>query len=419
MLVPLDTNVPDYPHATLALDGKPLKVSSPAQVFTTRKAVIYNREGREHVEYMTAISEQSYKARNTYFDDDATFTGAMTFSDDDGKLLRGYYYEKGKRLGEIENTKNKETKDGRKAACYLTQSYTVFTYTVQSGNAINGPYYNFTDNGPFTVICDTWSPIAANMYTYNSGGGDGNGSSGWVSNPYMVQQIVNQLYVVYRPDNVIRDVDKYLECFTDDANSSYRLTVSVDQPVAGSNAYMDFQAQWGDKFVVGHAYLTLTQTRGDGSVISRTIGFYPDGMVLPFSPSSGPAYNDDSFYPRGWDVQATFTLNGPEMMQVTSFVGQYGNQNYNLINRNCGNMCTGALGILGIGVNSDWMNSPWYTYQSGSSGGNWYNPNTPFQTRYGPSIGKLGERLFEVQSPRLVNKTHSGGSPPQGAGTCN
>ncbi len=190
VLVPLDASVSGYPHVTLALDKKPKKVSSPAEVFTTRKAVIYKREGREHIEYLTVIGEQEYKAKKMYFDEDATFTGAMIFSDEADKMLRGYYYEKGKRLGEVENPDNKPGKGGRKAACYLTQSYVVYTYTVSFAGINYGPFYNFSGASAFTIICDTWSPIAANTYTYNSNAGGnstGNGQSGWVFNPYAMQ----------------------------------------------------------------------------------------------------------------------------------------------------------------------------------------------------------------------------------------
>ncbi len=222
------------------------------------------------------------------------------------------------------------------------------------------------------------------------------------------------MYVANAPDVSVNPID-HLKCFTDDPGSTYRLTMSVDQPTADSPEPLNLGATFTDKHKVGHAFLTLTQTQSDGTVIRRSIGFYPASAGDPISPSGPPAFGDDANY-GNWDVQVTFNVNGSEMTQIVTYIQQYGNQNYHLFNRNCGNMCTGVLGMIGVGISGDWMNYPFGMASSGT--GMLQGPNS-FYTIYGPSIGLLGERLFQAQSARIINRTHAGGPAPSNAGSCN
>lgn len=217
------------------------------------------------------------------------------------------------------------------------------------------------------------------------------------------------IFVVDPPDKRIENVPDFLKCFSNSSNNIYKISVSVDQPIAGSSAPMNPFAT--DKHVVGHTYLTLTQIKSNGETIQRTIGFYPVSGGHPLNPNVPSKFGDDSDYSGGWDVQLTFQVTGAELMKIVNFIPSYTNANYDLTNHNCGNFALDALGQIGVNVAPFWMNSYWYsnTDISGSS---------PSEIR-GPSIGALGEQLFNTPPSRTTAKSHAGGSAPKHLGTCN
>ena len=408
VLIPLDPKVNNYSHGTMSLTSQTAKKpESFAEIFTTRKAVIYRREGKDQVEFMSIIGEQSYKKQATFFDTGADFTGVIVFQDDNGAFLRGFYYKKGQTTGTLQNSesiKNESSKNARRSCSIYAQNvYVNFYYEVVVNGVSYGRNYNFTDvQTTFSVNCPPENPgYQPTNYT-------GSSNDDWVKNS---ANSVASNYVVYAPGIRIDNIIKHLKCFSNVADSRYRIFMNVDQPSAGSESPINPLAN--NKHVVGHAYLTFQQIQTDNQIITRTVGFYPvESGGNPTNPSASPAYGDDSHYENGWDVQVQFAVTGAEFMQALDVVKQYGNQNYNLMNRSCGNMCVDALQQAGITISSSWMNQYWGTSSPGTGA-----PVT--STSYGPSIGALGQQLYNVQSSKVVSQSHSGGVPIANQGSCN
>ena len=183
----------------------------------------------------------------------------------------------------------------------------------------------------------------------------------------------------------------------------------MDQPDAGSPSIISFLA--GDKHKVGHAFLTFEQTNSDGSVIRRSIGFYPDGGGNPFRPNVPSAFNDDSQYSGGVDVQVGFSVNGAEVAKMLAYISSYNGQNYDLYIRNCGTMVVETMRQIGINLPDSWMRVFWYATSSPGS------PNV--NTVSGPSIGAMGEQMYYFNSGRVISRTRATQSSPTNLGNCN
>jgi hypothetical protein len=418
VIVPLDHEVTDYPHSIITLDNSPApqKPQLP-EVFTSRKAVVYKVKGKPVVEYMAAIGEKSYKALNTYFDRDSEFTGALLFTDADDNLLRGFYYDKGKRVGEVKE-QNSLT-GARLAGCYIAPVAiisTYYTYQATAGGYTSPVGSNGVDTMiQYAVVCDTQAPFSPTMYTYNvNGGGSVSVSSSWVGNTAAIAMVYQQLFRFLGPDNRV-EPDKHLKCFGNVSGNTYNITVHVDQPTANSNAALSLNAPGGH--VVGHAYLTFEQFSSDGSLAyRRTIGFYPLSGGTPLNPSGPPTFNNDALYSGGWDVQVTFNVTGSDFMTAVGYVMDYGSSNYSLGNRNCGTMCVQTLNIIGINLPTAWSSQPAFYTTTG--------PGGPLVPTMLPSIGMFGQQLrswsFQGsnQTAIILNRSNTGGTPPEKAGTC-
>jgi hypothetical protein len=397
IITPLEDNLPKYPSAIISTQATlNQKAKTNAQVFTTHKAVVYKDKGKETVEIMSVIGEEDYKTKNTYFDNDQIFTGALLFHDLNNKFLRGFYYDKGKYIGRLDKPK----KNGRTTGCYWTETVSVFYYTVSAGGI---QYQSATPNSVtwvnLTLYCDDSPPYNPNMTTTNtnnSGGGSGSGS-GSNYTAAATQAIISQLYVVARPLNIVKPID-HLKCFNNSIGSNYKVSLNIDQPVSNSGTLTNPTATGGH--LVGHAYLVFEQELPNGQLIRRSIGFYPENGGNPINPSGPPAFNDDGQYTGGWDVQTTFTVTGSNMMAMIAVVNGYGNKDYDLYTRNCGNMCVDAFKAADIYLPTDWMSVSW-------------------GYRYGPSIGVFGQQMRNVQNEKILGRNNTGGIALPKNGTCN
>lgn len=404
VIVSLSTDVTDYDYMVASVNDISRKPKTAPEVFTTHKLVVYKDKGKDKMEIMSVIGEEKYKTKYTYFDYDNEFTGMVNFSSMDGDFIRGFYYDKGKRIGIVQEP-SKNTKNGKINACYIIQSLYVFYYYTTAG----GIQYPSQPNGDvrlvYHVVCDDApAGIYLSPNTYNSGGGASvSSASAWMANLYQQQAMFNQLFD-FKTDDLPINADDHLRCFSN-MPSTCTVTLNIDQPVDGTNWALN--TNLFAKHRVGHAFLTFQQVLPNGVVYRASIGFYPDGGGTPYQPSGGPKFVDDGNYSTTPDVRVTFDVSPSEMMTMVNHVKSYNNGNYNLINRNCGNMCVDAFAQIGVGLPTGWMNTFWYnSTQVGSS----YNSEVR-----GPSIGAFGEQMKGYSNSKITN-TNSATSK---SGNCN
>ncbi len=237
VIAPLENELPKYLSAVISTQATlKQKSKTNAQVFTTHKAVVYKDKdkGKETVEIMSVIGEEDYKTKNTYFDNDQIFTGALLFHDLNNKFLRGFYYDKGKYIGRLDKPK----KNGRTTGCYWTETVSVFYYTVSAGGI---QYQSATPNGDvrvtMTLYCDDsppYNPYMTTTNTNNSGGAStGSSASTWIANAYQQQSMFNQLFTFETADKNFIVANDHLKCFNNVTGSTCTITLHIDQPING------------------------------------------------------------------------------------------------------------------------------------------------------------------------------------------
>lgn len=398
---PLDHAVADYNHVVLETrDGGRYKAKK-VLPFTSRKLITYREKGEEQFEIMSIIADQEYREKNSVFDADTSFSGMLLFEDYDRNFLRGFYYKNGRQVGYV--SQETDSKAGRLANCYpvvITVEY--WSYVIVDGSP--GPVSPVGTTSYTVFYCDNGSP-SGNPTPPNPLGSGGQstlpGLDQWTTNQVILQQTYQRInFQNVDQDRPIANKTDYFKCFTNSPESSYKVTIYVDQPVRGSFiAINPFE-----KHLVGHAFLAFEQSNFNGTV-RRSAGFYPvsgtGGNII--TPSGSPYINDDSQYDGAVDVALTFTVNANEFMAMTEVVKNYDSQNYNLYNRSCGNMCLDAFRQAGINLPHQWMEAFWYQA-----------PLAP--STYGPSIGMFGEQLKGFYHPKITDRSRFVQS---NEGTCN
>ena len=332
------------------------------------------------------------------------FSGYTMVSDGAMNFKQGVVFENGEVTGGFGlNTTDKRVRTAEICG-YIEQ----WGYNYQqdvNGNMTQGPFPIYY--GSIPVYC-TLAPEISTGYQLPANSYDGPGSYYSLPPQLTEAEYFESIFVVEPGNKAIDNVPDYLKCFTNSPNNMYKITVSVDQPITGSSAPLSPFAT----HKVGHTYLTLTQIKSNGETIQRTMGFYPSYAGNPLNPSAPSVFHNDSEYSGGWDVQLTFQVTGTELMKIVNFIPGYTNNNYDLSNRNCGNFALDALGQIGVNVAPFWMNTRWY------SAGNTYIYNSSPTEVMGPSIGALGEQLFNTPPNRTTAKSHAGGSAPKHLGKC-
>ena len=336
------------------------------------------------------------------------FSGYTMILDGEMNFRRGVVFENGEVTGGF--GVNNADKRGRTAEiCGWIEQYG-YNYSIDSnGDITSGPFY--ISYGSIPIYC-TLAPDISVGYQLPANSYDGTGAY-YNQPPQQTEaEYFATNFVVETPDKNLDNVPNYLKCFSNSSNNTYKITLNVDQPISGSSAPMNPFAQ--DKHTVGHTYLTLTQIqKSTGETLQRTIGFYPayEGNIL--NPNVPSEFHNDAEYSGGWDVQLTFQITGEEMMKIVKYIPDYTKGNYDLSNRNCGNFALDALSQVGINVSPFWMNTYWY------SAGNSYIFGSSPTIISGPSIGALGEQLYNTPPNRTATKSHAGGKAPKNLGTCN
>ncbi len=148
------------------------------------------------------------------------------------------------------------------------------------------------------------------------------------------------------PDKPILDINKEVECFTNNNTSTYSISVNVNQPFPNSRDIMNVFAT----FQVGHSFLTFDQANADGTHTIRNVGFYPKNEVKAGKSVDQSIFGDDTNTP--FDVSVKFDVSGSEFTTVINTLLSQQSANYDLDNFNCTNSLMSALGTININLPS-------------------------------------------------------------------
>ena len=127
-------------------------------------------------------------------------------------------------------------------------------------------------------------------------------------------------------------------------------TMYIKQPVAGEKTVMTFPSN------VGHTFINISATDGNGKVISETFGFYPDkknGEKLggtPFDNGTKSTFKDDEKHP--FDESVSVNINNKQLNSIFSLAGDYEKGEYNLSSKNCTDFGLQSANIAGIEINN-------------------------------------------------------------------
>jgi hypothetical protein len=151
-----------------------------------------------------------------------------------------------------------------------------------------------------------------------------------------------------RPDSIIAG-------FTDGREASfYALLFQVKQPIPGKRKAFTHINN------VGHSFITLIKYNRDGSIVSRSFGFYPHKKGIlsatPLHPSAASVFKDDSRHQ--WDEAAGKLLSYLQFQSVLRVLKSYDAQRYHLNHRNCTDFGLEAAGAGGISVRNAIGNWP-------------------------------------------------------------
>jgi hypothetical protein len=150
-------------------------------------------------------------------------------------------------------------------------------------------------------------------------------------------------FAMLMPNNPIANLAEKLNCFNTDIAQNllynHKVTLCVDQPLAGTNAPAT------SKSLAGHTWLVLEQDQGNGQVIKLCVGFYPNKAVLPCSDPTGGAFNNDENRP--FDVSVAFNVSGYAFSLLIENMKSGGTPDYQLGTTNCTTWAVGQLDAIG------------------------------------------------------------------------
>jgi hypothetical protein len=147
--------------------------------------------------------------------------------------------------------------------------------------------------------------------------------------------------------SVQADPDSLIADFGDGKESGfYAMLLEVKQPVAGKRkAFVHFSN-------VGHTFVTLIKYNRDGSIVSRSFGFYPrkTGILsaTPLHPSASSVFKDDSRHE--WDEAVGRLLSLQQFEAILRVLKSYDRRRYHLSHSNCTDFGLDAAWAAGIGV---------------------------------------------------------------------
>lgn len=299
--------------------------------YLTQLLFFRDSTGQPHAYVITAFPDSNY-----FNDPTRPFTGVKFIEDWAGNPLEKFLY----------------TSDGQINRYHPNTPLAAAITSVTTCYTING--YNYS---PATNETYSWSePAGCSTSYYNDGSysslappssstpGAGGGSS----------TTTKPTVTVLPGNSVIKSISAYFNCFTNVGGSDhhYTVTVCVDQPDPGTRSPWGFTSggssgstQANNVINTGHTFLILSESY-PGTTITRNVGFYPSGMVMPSSPSSPGELNDDQNH--YYNVSGTFTLDNAQFFNILNFMSSTSTATYNLNTNNCTTFAINAMAQAGI-----------------------------------------------------------------------
>ena len=313
----------------------------------TRLLIYKDKNHLYHSELVMSLPDSNYLVS-----DRRTFSGIIVVKDWGENFLNGYKISDGKtmKLGLESNSANqpkisvntipKNSEQSNMLALQVCYSYEQYNYSVDDPE---GGVFSTTSLGCNTYFIDdgsiTYGGGYANVGSSSGGGGGASGIS-----PVKTFTVVNG-------NNIIGNIKDYTKCFDNIAGSShsYQVTLYVDQPKPGTRQTWGFSpsgatgSSFGSNPVdVGHSFMVFTETSGS-QTISRNIGFYPQGSVNPYYPSTQGQLNNDAGHI--YNISLTVTVTSSQFFNMLNYVDQGNNSgyNYNLNSNNCSSFALHTL----------------------------------------------------------------------------
>ena len=378
------------------------------------------------------LKKHNFKVKGNHLGNlDKDFSGYIEFTKWDGTLMHIVEYEEGRKvrgfknndIGKVKEGRNVETR-GRTTMTIICHQWEIeiwgevcvgaggedgtayqncqpYLFGVQYGESCHDDGLTGNPCVDFGTDCDNEEYDPCIWY----------GDCGTATIPTLSSSAIANAVAVADNKPKINDIKKYKDCFTDGKQAtSYKMTLYVDQPVAGqadvykivmptggvvTNPYgvptgVVFQSVSGNNFDVGHTFVTFEKNNADGSSVRQTLGFYPGGNPL----SSKGVIKDDS----GHHADVSFTINVTSQQfeaALQKVESDFNNKDYKL---------TDALGTEYNCTDAaiSWMNA------AGQNFGN--SPTLIFKN----TPGSFGQTLRN--SPGAYTNPSSGGV---GKGPCN
>lgn len=197
--------------------------------------------------------------------------------------------------------------------------------------------------------------------------------------------------------NVVANIRDYMKCFSNVAGQghTYSVKLCVDQPTPGTRDAWGWTTQNnGVPINVGHTFLIFTETKPDGSTISRNIGFYPSAAVYPGNQSANGELDDNSAH--GYNISLDISVDNSSFTTMLNSIINRADVTYNLSTNNCTTFALNTLSAAGVNINA--TTGSW-------AGGAGKNP------------GDLGEDIRGMNLPANMTRSTSAAAHPN-SGTC-
>jgi len=272
---------------------------------------------------------------------------------------------------------------------------------IQICNEIDG--YNYSPDDPSAG--SSWSETSCTTYEFQnptSGGSVGPPNLG----AYLVSHPAPLTISLSAPISPIANIADYFKCFTPgDASHSFTVTLAVEQPDQGTRQPWTFtsggvsgSSQAGNPINVGHSFLIFSEGSGGQINTQRSVGFYPQGIVTPFSTSAQGILGNDQY--TDYNICLTVSVSSSQFFQMLQYVTQGNNSGYmyNLNSNNCTTFALDAIDAGGVSIPS--------------TIGYWVGNGQ------GLDPGDLGEDIRSMQLPGNMTRNTVSNSHPN-VGTCN